>query len=73
MASQRATKRAFLGGLFFFLSDLLFELVDLFFFLFFFFFEVFAVPEIGFMQGAFGRVARVEDDFVHKRFEVSEA
>ena len=58
----------FLGGLFLFLSDLLFDLVDLFFLLFFF--EVIVVPELGLIEDAFGYIARVEDDLVNPRFEV---
>ena len=55
----------FPGGLFLFLPDLLFDLVDLFFFLFF---EVLVVPEIGFIKRTLARIARIEDDLVNPRF-----
>jgi hypothetical protein len=54
----------FPGGLFLFLPDLLFDLVDLFFLLVFF--EVLVVPEIGFVKRTLGRRARIEDDLVNR-------
>ena len=68
LASQRATKRAFLAASSSFCRISLFDLVDLVFLLFFF--EVFVVPEVSFIEDALGRIARVEDGLVNPRFEV---
>jgi hypothetical protein len=65
-ASQRVTR--FPRGFFAFLFDFLFHGIDLL--LVFFLFEVFVVPEIGFIEQAVAGVARIEDDFVHQRFEI---